>query len=149
MNIALWILQGVLALVFLVAGFMRAFLPTATLEEYMAWVTSLPAALLRFIGSAEMLGAIGLIVPAITGIASWLTVAADGGLAIVMLAAVGFHASRHEHRSEHRPAGPGAAHPRRSGNRRPRVLLASMGTQMQHAELDAQHTLDALIIAKV
>lgn len=97
MNIALWILQGVLALVFLVAGFMRAFLPTATLEEYMAWVTSLPAVLLRFIGSAEMLGAIGLIVPAITGIASWLTVAADGGLAIVMLAAVGFHASRHEH----------------------------------------------------
>ena len=95
MNIALWILQGVLALVFLVAGFMRAFLPTATLAEYMAWVTSLPAALLRFIGSAEMLGAIGLIVPAITGIASWLTVAADGGLAIVMLAAVGFHASRH------------------------------------------------------
>ena len=97
MNIALWILQGVLALVFLVAGFMRAFLPTATLGESMAWVTSLPAALLRFIGSAEMLGAIGLIVPAITGIASWLTVAAAGGLAFVMLAAVGFHVSRHEH----------------------------------------------------
>ena len=97
MNIALWILQGVLALVFLVAGFMRAFLPATTLEGYMAWITSLPAVLLRFIGIAEMLGAIGLIVPALTGIASWLTVAAVGGLAIVMLAAAGFHASRHEY----------------------------------------------------
>lgn len=44
-------------------------------------------------------GAVGLIVPAITGIASWLTVVAAGGLAVIMLLAAGFHASRHENSS--------------------------------------------------
>lgn len=96
MNIVLWIIQGLLALAFFLAGFMKAFMPTANLEKYMPWVQSIPAALVRFIGIAEMLGAIGLIVPALTGIASWLTVAAACGLAILMLAAAGFHVSRHE-----------------------------------------------------
>ncbi len=96
MNIVLWVIQGLLALAFLMAGFMKAFMPKANLEKNMAWVKATPAALVRFIGAAEILGAIGLIVPAITGIASWLTIAAAGGLAIVMLAAAGYHASRHE-----------------------------------------------------
>jgi uncharacterized membrane protein YphA (DoxX/SURF4 family) len=96
MNIVLWIIQGLLALAFLLTGFMKAFTPLARLEQYMDWVKAIPAALVRFIGIAEMLGAIGLIVPALTGIASWLTVAAAGGLALVMLAAACFHASRHE-----------------------------------------------------
>lgn len=99
MNIVLWIIQGLLALAFLMAGFMKAFSPVANLEKRMAWVKATPDALVRFIGVAEILGAIGLIVPAITGIATWLTVAAAGGLALVMLLASGFHASRHENSS--------------------------------------------------
>ena len=63
----------------------------------MAFANVVPAALVRFIGVAELLGAIGLIVPAITGIQSWLTVAAAGGLALVMLLAAIYHASRREY----------------------------------------------------
>jgi putative oxidoreductase len=99
MNIVLWIIQGLLALAFLMAGFMKAFTPLANLEKRMAWVKATPAPLVRFIGVAEILGAIGLIIPAITGIASWLTVAAAGSLAVVMLSAAGLHASRHENSS--------------------------------------------------
>ncbi len=63
----------------------------------MAFANVVPAALVRFIGVAELLGAIGLIVPAITGIQSWLTVAAAGGLVLVMLLAAIYHVSRREY----------------------------------------------------
>ncbi len=96
MNIVLWIAQGLLALAFLLAGFMKAFQPLATLKKNMAWVNNFPAAFVRFIGAAELLGAIGLILPAVTGIAPWLTVAAAGGLVVVMVSASVFHVSRRE-----------------------------------------------------
>lgn len=97
MNIALWIAQGLLALAFLLAGSMKAFLPLATLKKNMAWTNNVPAAFVRFIGVAELLGAIGLIVPAVTGIQSWLTEAAAVGLVVVMVSASVFHASRREY----------------------------------------------------
>ena len=97
MNIALWIVQGLVALAFLLAGFMKTFMPLETLKKNMIWANDLPAALVRFIGVAELLGAIGLIVPAVTGIQSWLTMAAAGGLVLVMLLAAVFHASRREY----------------------------------------------------
>ncbi len=97
MNIVLWILQGLLALAFLIAGFIHAFMPLESLKKNMTWVSAFPAAFVRFIGVAEMLGAIGLILPAITGIAPWLTVAAAIGLAVVMASASIFHASRREY----------------------------------------------------
>ncbi len=96
MNIALWIVQGLLGLGFLLAGFLKAFRPLETLKKNMAWVTDVPAPFARFIGVAEMLGAIGLILPAVTGIASWLTIVAAGGLAFVMVSAAIFHSSRQE-----------------------------------------------------
>jgi len=52
--------------------------------------------LTRFIGGAELLGALGLILPAVTGILLWLTIAAAIGLVLVMLCAAFFHASRRE-----------------------------------------------------
>jgi hypothetical protein len=55
-----------------------------------------PAPFVRFIGVAEILGAIGLILPALTGILPWLTVAAAIGLAIVMASAIIFHLMRGE-----------------------------------------------------
>lgn len=97
MNIALWVVQGLVALAFLSAGFMKAFMPLETVKKNMAFANVVPAALVRFIGSAELLGAIGLIVPAVTGIQSWLTVAAAGGLVLVMLLAAIYHASRREY----------------------------------------------------
>jgi putative oxidoreductase len=96
MIIVLWVIQGLLALAFLLAGFMKAFMPLATLKKNMAWTGQVPAALVRFIGIAEILGAIGLILPVATGVAPWLTVAAAIGLVVVMLSAAIFHASRKE-----------------------------------------------------
>jgi uncharacterized membrane protein YphA (DoxX/SURF4 family) len=98
MNIVVWIVQGLVALAFLTAGSMKAFVPLATLSKNMAWVSSVPAAFVRFIGVAEILGALGLILPLATGIAPWLTVAAAIGLVIVMVSAALFNVSRHETR---------------------------------------------------
>jgi putative oxidoreductase len=97
MNIALWVVAGLVGLAFLLAGFMKAFMPVDNLKKNMAWVTTVPAPFVRFIGVAEMLGAIGLILPAVTGIASWLVVAAAGGLAFVQISAAVFHGSRKEY----------------------------------------------------
>ncbi len=72
-------------------------MPLETIKKNMAFANVVPAALVRFIGGAELLGAIGLIVPAVTGIQSWLTVAAAGGLVLVMLLAAIYHASRREY----------------------------------------------------
>ena len=68
MNIVLWIVQGLLALAFLLAGFMKTFRPVETLKKNMDWVRVVPTPFVRFIGVSEILGAIGLILPAITGI---------------------------------------------------------------------------------
>ena len=96
MNITLWIVQGLLALAFLLAGVMKAFPPLATVKKNFAWANEWPAGFVRFIGFAEILGAVGLILPAITGIQSWLTVAAAIGFVVVMVSAAIFHASRRE-----------------------------------------------------
>lgn len=96
MNIALWILQGLLALVFLAAGASKLFQPIPKLAKQMSWTGQVPVGLVRFIGLAELLGAIGLILPGVTHIAPALTAAAGIGLIIAMLAAVIFHIVRNE-----------------------------------------------------
>lgn len=85
----LWIVQALLALAFLNAGVMKLILP---------WTDENPVPLLlfRFIGVAEVLGAIGLIVPAATRIRPLLTPIAAVCLAIVMLLAIVFHITRSE-----------------------------------------------------
>jgi len=95
-NIALWIVAGLLALAFLLAGFMKATRPLDSLKKNMPWTQDVPRPFVRFIGVAEILAAIGLILPAITGIQQWLVAAAAGGLVIVMLSAAFFHAGRKE-----------------------------------------------------
>lgn len=98
MNIALWIVQGLLALAYLAAGASKLTQPVEKLGERMKWVYSLPQPLVRAIGLAELLGAIGLIAPLATNIQPWLTPAAAGGLVIVQLGAIVFHISRREFR---------------------------------------------------
>lgn len=97
MVIVLWIIQGLLALAFLLAGFMKGFTPLEGLKKNMAWVRVAPAAFVRFVGIAELLGALGLILPILTGIQPWLTIAAALGLIVVMLGASIFHATRKEY----------------------------------------------------
>lgn len=97
MAIVLWIIQGILALVFLLAGLMKGFTPLEGLKKNMAWVRVAPAAFVRFVGIAELLGALGLILPILTGIQPWLTIAAALGLVVVMLGAIIFHSTRKEY----------------------------------------------------
>ena len=96
MSIALWIVQGLLALAFLLAGLMKSFSPLEKLKKNMAWVGDVPAGLVRFIGIVEILGALGLILPKLTNIVPQLTIAAAIGLVLVMLSAAVFHVRRKE-----------------------------------------------------
>jgi uncharacterized membrane protein YphA (DoxX/SURF4 family) len=95
-NIAFWVVQILLALAFLAAGFPKATQPIPALAKRITWAKDIPTPLVRFIGVAEILGALGLILPALTGILPWLTVAAAIGLAIMMVAAIIFHLMRGE-----------------------------------------------------
>lgn len=96
MNFALWIIQGLLAAAFLLAGVMKMTQPLNTLSKSMAWVRAVPGGFVRFIGVAEALAAIGLILPMATGILPWLVVAAAAGLVIVQVGAAIFHFTRRE-----------------------------------------------------
>jgi uncharacterized membrane protein YphA (DoxX/SURF4 family) len=99
MSIALWAVQGLLALAFLATGFMKAAQPIANLAKSMKWVPATPVALVRFIGVAEILGALGLILPGLTHIAPMLIPIAAIGLAIIMILAIGFHTRRAEYQN--------------------------------------------------
>src|SRR5690242_442326 len=95
MNVALWVVQALLAAAYLMAGYMKATQPLDQIGKRMPWVSQLPG-LVRFIGIAEILGAIGLILPMLTGVLPWLTVAAAIGLIVVQVLAAVFHATRNE-----------------------------------------------------
>jgi hypothetical protein len=85
MNYALWIVQGLLALLFLFAGGMKLVLPL----EKLAGPIPMPGLFLRFIGVAEVLGALGLILPGLLRIRPGLTPLAAAGLVIIMIGATG------------------------------------------------------------
>jgi hypothetical protein len=95
-NVVLWILQGVLAVAFLFAGSSKALRPKDALAQQMAWVDDFSPNTVKLIGSAEMLGALGLVLPAWTGIAPVLTPLAAVGLMIVMVGAAVTHVRRKE-----------------------------------------------------
>jgi uncharacterized membrane protein YphA (DoxX/SURF4 family) len=84
MNRALWVVQILLAAVFLFAGVMKLVLPL----EKMAGPVEFPGWFLRFIGVAETLGGIGLFLPAVLRIKPGLTPLAAAGLVIIMIGAV-------------------------------------------------------------
>lgn len=96
MNVALWIVQALLAAVYVVAGSMKAFRPLEALSKNMTWVSAVPAGLVRFIGIAELLGAVGLILPMVIHIAPGLTVAAAARLVLVQVGAIPLHLARQE-----------------------------------------------------
>ena len=86
MTKALWVVQGLLALVFLFAGGTKLILPL----EKMTGSIPLPGPFLRFIGVAEVLGALGLILPGLLRIRRGLTPLAAAGLVIIMIGATGY-----------------------------------------------------------
>jgi uncharacterized membrane protein YphA (DoxX/SURF4 family) len=95
-NIAIWILQSLLALGFLAAGLIKLSQPKEKLQQSMAWTESFSGPMVKVIGALELLAALGLILPAATGILPVLTPLAATGLVIVMAGAVITHARRGE-----------------------------------------------------
>ena len=84
-NVILWTIQGLLGLSFLFAGSMKLLTPAATLAPLSK---PLPVELLRFIGTCEVTGALGLILPGLLRIRPNLTPLAAAGLVIIMSGAV-------------------------------------------------------------
>ncbi len=83
MNVALWIIQMLLALLFMFAGGMKLILPIEEMTKQMP----MPGLFLRFIGVCEVLGALGLILPGLLRIRPGLTPLAAAGLVIIMIGA--------------------------------------------------------------
>jgi uncharacterized membrane protein YphA (DoxX/SURF4 family) len=92
METALWILQVLLAAIFLATGAIKLTQPRARLAAGpMRWAADVTDAQFRLIGGLEVLGAIGLIVPAALGVAPWLTPLAAVGLVLTMIGAIATH----------------------------------------------------------
>jgi len=96
-NIGLWVAQVALALLFSMGVYMHLFLSPAEMAAMGAgWAETVPPALIRFIGIAELAGIIGLILPALTKIKPKLTIYAAMGLLAIQVLAIIVHASRGE-----------------------------------------------------
>ena len=87
MNVALWIAQSLLAAIYLLAGTMKT-LQTATAKERFPWAKNRSDEFVRFVGISELLGALGLILPLLTGILPWLTALAALSLSLIQLLAI-------------------------------------------------------------
>jgi uncharacterized membrane protein YphA (DoxX/SURF4 family) len=97
MNLALWVVAIVLAAAFAGSGLMKQFVPKDKLvTSGQGWAQDFSPTSIRLIGLAEILGAIGLVLPAALHIAPILVPLAAVGLALVMVGAVAVHARRKE-----------------------------------------------------
>jgi uncharacterized membrane protein len=96
MNVVLWILAGVLAAVFVLSGGMKILGKREDMIEKTPYVQDISQGAVRGIGAVEVLGALGLIVPAVTGLPDVLLPLAASGLVLVMIGAVVVHLRRNE-----------------------------------------------------
>jgi hypothetical protein len=95
-NLLLWVLQVLLASFFVMVGYSHALAPFDEVAAHATWMYVVPRWLSRFIGFAEIAGALGLILPPALRLAPWGTPAAALGLAAVMMLAIPFHVLRGE-----------------------------------------------------
>ncbi|MFB8025610.1 DoxX family protein [Streptomyces sp. NPDC056465] len=91
MNIAYWIVAGLLALFYCYAGTLKVTRSRDQLRPMMAWADRIPLPALRALGAVEVLGAAGLILPPLTGIAPWLVPAAAIGFVLLQMGAIPVH----------------------------------------------------------
>lgn len=96
MNVLLWTLQAVFAAMFGLAGVMKSTQPIGKLAPKLPWVEDFSPGVVRLIGVAELAAALGLILPAATGIVPVLTPLAAAGLVVIMIGAMLTHARRRE-----------------------------------------------------
>jgi hypothetical protein len=111
MNTTLWIVQGLLGFAMLASGSMKMIRSKEQLAAKMTWVEDFSPSSIRLIGLSEVLGALGVVLPAATGILPILTPIAAAGLLIIMLGAVYTHVRRKE-----------------SGHAIPSLVLAGLAT---------------------
>jgi putative oxidoreductase len=95
-NVALWVVQVLLSLFSLAAGWNHGLRPLSDTIQSSPWAADLPVALVRVIGYAELAAGIGLVLPAATRTMPGLTPLAAIGLAIIMGLAIPFHIMRGE-----------------------------------------------------
>ena len=99
MNIALWIVAGLMAAIYLLSGFGKLLVPRermAAMGDASRWVLDFRPGTLKAIGALEILGAIGLILPALLDIAPILVPLAASGLTLIMAGAVTMRIRRGE-----------------------------------------------------
>jgi uncharacterized membrane protein len=97
LNISLWAAQGILAAMFLMAGVMKSTQPIEQLGASLPWVNDVSLGLVRFIGISELLGGIGLLLPALLRIKPILTPLAAMGIFAIMVLAFVFHITKGEY----------------------------------------------------
>ncbi|NUW41208.1 DoxX family protein [Nonomuraea rhodomycinica] len=101
LNGVLWTLQVLFGFFFAGSGFGKVLLYDGALyaaaPRAVAWYAAVPQPLIVFIGVAEVLGGIGLVLPAMTGVRPKLTPLAGAGLTLTMILAAGFHIVRGEY----------------------------------------------------
>lgn len=98
MVVAYWVVAAVLALFYGYSGGIKVAWSRERLRPMMAWVDAMPLRAVRTIGLLEVLGALGLLLPPLTGIAPWLALAAAVGLALVQVGGLTLHLTRGETR---------------------------------------------------
>ena len=96
LHVSLWLVQALLAAVFLLVGYTHAIAPIEVAVMRAPWAAALPVALIRLIGVAELTGGVGILLPAVTRILPVLTPLAAAGLAVIMTLAIPFHLVRGE-----------------------------------------------------
>jgi uncharacterized membrane protein len=95
-KVAYWVIAGLLAAIYGFGGVKKLVQSQDQLRPMMGWVDAMPMSRVRMIGLVEVLGAVGVIVPAVTGVAPGVAVAAAIGLALIQIGAFRLHLSRHE-----------------------------------------------------
>ncbi|WP_210590912.1 DoxX family protein [Streptomyces sp. GESEQ-35] len=98
MNIAYWIVAGLLALFYFYSGTLKVSRSRDQLRPMMAWVDRVPLPALRALGTVEILGATGLILPPLTGIAPALAPAAAIGFVLLQTGAIAVHLTGEDRR---------------------------------------------------
>jgi uncharacterized membrane protein YphA (DoxX/SURF4 family) len=98
MNITVWIVTGVLAAMFLMAGLMKLTKSKAELVDAgQGWAGDVPDDVVKLIGVAEVAAVLGLVLPGAFDVVTWLVPAAAIGLIVLMLGAIVTHARRREY----------------------------------------------------
>jgi uncharacterized membrane protein YphA (DoxX/SURF4 family) len=96
LHIALWVVQVLLAATLLWAGTVKLFQPAHEVAAMWSWAGEVPLALLKLTGAVDLLGGLGLILPALLRIQPRLTPIAAVGVVVLMICASIFHISRGE-----------------------------------------------------